>query len=357
MSFSNNKPLKYGVAIVVILGVLALSWFLYFQEKIGEEKTENKKEEVIETKVNEIKIDADKEKDDKKTVEIKVDGVKTVTEQKISEPTKSEPAKVASSSQQLIELYYQRLAQGDLKEAYEMKKYKTMDLSIFEGWYKNLKATKFLDFIEVAPNQYDFLVQLEYNDGTKENYRVWMQVEGNLLNTISSTSTNESPDLRFVYGENGDVTTLFLVEKGDKKIIDTAKKSKYEEFNNVEITYGGDYLMYFKTGAESNDGKIYDIAAGKVVHDIGLTRGLYGFTYDLKHFYNCIEPGLFGGEIKTYSVPSFKLEKDLIQPDTSLTTCNSYDKNSNTLKYKLSINGHYENSYIYNFSTGTVTKL
>lgn len=366
MSLSTNKPLKYGVAIVVIFGTLALSWFLYFQEKIGNEKTESKNE-TIETKVNEIKIEVDK---DKKTVEPgKVIEVKNEEKPKdgklptavINEIKDSQAINInASSSQQLIELYYQRLAQGYLKEAYEMKKYKTMDLSVFEGWYKNLKTTKFLDFIEVAPNQYDFLVQLEYKDGTKENYRVWMQVEGNLLNTMSSNSTDEKPELRFVYGEDGDVTTLFLAQNGNKTKIDSAKKSKYEEFNNVEITYGGDYLMYWKTGLEWNTGKVYDIATKKDIHDIDTSRGLYGFTYDMKHFYNCTGSGMASGNVNISSVPSFKLEKDLAQQGYQIYSCEGYDKKTNTLKYTLSkfINGsENKHSYSYDFNNGTVNGL
>ncbi|MBI5754517.1 hypothetical protein HZA40_05240 [Candidatus Peregrinibacteria bacterium] len=281
-----------------------------------------------------------------------------VKAQQNTETTTKEPTKTTSPNQQLIELYYNKLASNDFQGAYDMKKYKTMTLSLFEGWYKNLKATKFLDFIEVAPNQYDFLVELENKDGSKENYRVWMQVEGNLLNTISSNSTDEKPELRFVYGEDGDITTLFLVQNGNKTKIDTAKKSKYEEFNSVEISYGGDYLTYFKTGLEWNNGKIYDIKQNKVVLEID-GSSLHGFTGDMKHFYNCEGSGMTGGEVKTYAVPSFSLEKDLMN-NLQVYGCDDYDKKSNTLKYTLSkfLNESTKKySYSYDFNSGTVNEL
>ncbi len=336
MKLFSTKSLILALIAAIIL-ILGFKGFEYFENQ----KTETIVEKVAAEDPVETKI---------------INEIKTNEPAKTNEPDKTTTTTTSSPNQELIELYYNRLAQGDLDEAYAMKKYKTMDLSVFKGWYKNLKATEFLDFITVAPNQYDFIVELENDDGSKEKFRIVMQVEGKLLNTISSTSTDESPALRFVYGEDGDVTTLFLVTKGNKKIIDTAKKSKYEEFNNVEISYGGDYLMYFKTGAESNEGKIYDIATNKVIHDIGPTRGLYGFTYDLKHFYNCIESGMHGGEIKSYSVPGFKLEKDLAN-ESMVIKCDSYDKKSNTLRYTLGLNG-FENqhSYVYEFATGSVNK-
>lgn len=344
------KPFtKYLVLFVVaaLLGAASVKGFEYFnsrnvEEKAPAEEENNTEENQEKTKViNEIK-----KTDTKETVKKEV---------LIKENTGPAINLSASPSQQLIELYYQRLANGELDEAYAMKKYMKTPISTFKGWYKNLKSTKFLDLIEVAENQYDFLVELEYEDGTKERYRVVMQVEGNLLNTISSVETNEKPELRFVYGEEGDITSLFLVVNNNKTLIDTAKKSKYEEFNNVEITYGGEYLMYWKSGLEWNAGKVYDIAAKKDVHDIDSTRGLYGFTYDMKHFYNCTESGMAGGNVEVFSVPDFKLEKNLVAKDSLVFGCDGYDKKTNTLKYTLSFNG-FENkkSYVYDFSTGNL---
>ncbi len=325
--------------IAALFGAAGIKGFEYFKNQNNDEETKI----INEIKTNEpAKTTSDSS--EKTTV--------------INEIKTKEPAKTASSSQQLIELYYNRLADGDLEKAYTMKKYMKTPFSTFEGWYKNLKSTEFLDFIEVAPNQFDFIVELENNDGSKEKYRVVMQVEGNMLNTISSVSTNEKPELRFVYGEDGDITTLFLGKNGEKTTIETAKKSKNEKFNNVEITTGGDYLIYFKTGDEWNNGKIYDIAKNQVVHDIGPSKDLDGFTQDFKHFYSCLGSGLFGGDINVFAVPSFALEKNLILKDALVFSCDGYDKKTNILKYTLSING-FQNpkSYSYNFSSAEVSTL
>ena len=125
----------------------------------------------------------------------------------------------------------------------------------------------------------------------------------------------------------------------------------------MEITPGGDYLIYWKRGWEWNPGKVYDIAAKKVVHDIDDQNGLYGFTYDMKHFYNCSGSGMLGGSVNISSVPAFELEKNLMDKDSLVFSCDGYDKKTNTLKYTLSFNG-FENksAYSYNISTGTVSQ-
>lgn len=343
---------KYFIVFILalLIGALGMKGFEYFENQNPKTTDDNK-----------VSTETKAPQEDTKIInEIKTNETSNISPTPVPTPVPTPiPTlpKVVSSDQDLIALYYQRLVNGDLQEAYDMKKYKTMDFSVFKGWYTNLKSTKFLDFIEVAPNQYDFIVELDYNDGSKETYRVLMQVEGNLLNTISSVTTNESPALRFVYGEDGDVTTLFLAQNGNKTTIDTAKASKYEKFNNVEITSGGDYLLYFKTGIEWNYGKIYDIKQNKVVHEI-TEPGIYGFTSDWKHFYNCSATGMASGDVSVYSVPSFELEKDLAQSENLIFSCEGYDKNANTLKYTLSTNGFKnQHPYSYNFSTGEVKTL
>lgn len=349
MEPNSKKALKAVLVILGILGIIALTWFAAMNYKEKSEVEELKaKPEIAPGTVVETKI---------------INGVPTTEQGKENEIKNSETSKNTSSDQELIALYYDKLVKGDYQGAFDMKKYKRMDFSVFKSWYTNLKSTKFLDFIEVAPNQYDFIVELTNKDDSTEKYRVLMQVEGNLLNSISSNSTNESPALRFVYGEDGDVTTLFLVQNGSKTIIDTAEKyhkdvTKNEEFNNVEITPGGDYLIYWKTGWETATGKVYDIAAKKVVHNIDDQRGLYGFTYDMKHFYNCSVSGMLGGSVNVSSVPSFELEKNLQQPGALVFGCDGYDKNTNTLKYTLSFQG-FENkhNYVYNFTTGEAKEI
>lgn len=335
MEPNSKKALKAVFVILGILGIIALTWFAAMNYKEQEElktKPEIAPGTVVETKI--------------------INGVPTTEQGKETE------AKTTSPDQELISLYYNKLAQGDYQGAFDMKKYKRMDFSVFKNLYTNLKSTKFLDFIEVAPSQYDYIVELTNKDDSKERYRVWMQVEGNLLNTMSSNSTNEKPELRFVYGEDGDITTLFLSQNSEKTLIDTAKKSKEEEFNNVEITPGGDYLIYWKRGMEWNSGKVYDIKQKKVVHEIDDQRELYGFTYDMKHFYNCSVSGMLGGSVNVSSVPSFELEKNLQQPGALVFGCDGYDKNTNTLKYTLSFQG-FENkhNYVYNFTTGEVKEI
>lgn len=345
MEPTSKKALKAIFVVIGILGIIALTWFAAMnykansgEEELSENKTETKSTE--ETKI--------------------INGVPTIEPGKVTEV---KTTATTSPDQELIASYYNKLSSGDYQGAFDMKKYKRMDFSVFKNLYTNLKSTKFLDFIEVAPNQYDFIVELTNKDDSKEKYRVWMQVEGNLLNTMSSNSTDEKPELRFVYGEDGAITTLFLAQNGQKTVIDTAKKyqkdvTKNEEFNNVEITPGGDYLIYWKSGWESATGKVYDIKQKKVVHDIDDQRGLYGFTYDMKYFYNCSVSGMLGGSINVSSVPSFELEKNLQQPGALIFGCDGYDNKTNTLKYALSFQGFTNNhNYEYNFNTGAVKEL
>lgn len=348
MEQNSKKALTAVLIVLGILGIIALTWFaaMNYKANSGEEEVSENKTET--TSTEETKI---------------INGVPTIEPGKVTEVKTGETSKTSSPGQELISLYYNNLAEGNYQAAYDMKKYKKMDFSVFKSWYTNLKSTKFLDFIEVAPNQYDFLVELTNKDDSIEKYRVLMQVEGNLLNTISSTSTNESPALRFVYGEDGATTTLFLVENGKKTIIDTVKKyqkdeTKNEGFNNVEIIPGGEYLIYWKSGWETATGKVYDIKQKKVVHDIDDQRGLYGFTYDMKHFYNCSVSGMLSGDLSVLSVPSFEPEKDLNQPGTLMFGCDGYNKNTNILKYTLSTNGFdIQHPYSYNFDTGEVKSL
>lgn len=342
MEQNSKKALTAVLIVLGILGIIALTWFaaMNYKANSGEEEVSENKTET--TSTEETKI---------------INRVPTIEPGKVTE-VKTTAA--TSPDQELVALYYNKLSQGDYQGAFDMRKYKRMDFSVFKNLYTNLKSTKFLDFIEVAPSQYDYIVELTNKDDSKERYRVWMQIEGNLLNSMSATQTDEKPELRFVYGEDGATTTLFLVQNGSKTIIDTAKKYqkdviKNSEFNNVEISAGGDYLIYWKSGWETNNGKIYDIKQNKVVHDIDNQRELYGFTYDMKHFYNCTGSGMHSGDVSVYSVPSFELEKNLTQKDSLVFGCDGYDKNSNTLKYTLSTNG-FENpsTYSYNFDTGVV---
>ncbi len=348
MEQNSKKALNAVLIVLGILGIIALTWFAAMNYKNGSEKEDATENKVETQSIEETKI---------------INGIPTIEPGKVTEVKTGETSKTTSAGQELITLYYNNLAEGNYQAAYDMKKYKKMDFSVFKSWYTNLKSTKFLDFIEVAPNQYDFLVELTNKDDSIEKYRVLMQVEGKLLNTISSTSTNESPALRFVYGEDGATTTLFLVENGKKTIIDTAKKyqkdvTKNSEFNNVEITPGGEYLIYWKSGWESATGKVYDIKQKKVVHDIDNQRDLYGFTYDMKHFYNCSGSGMHEGKVNISSVPSFELEKNLQQTGSLVFGCNGYDQNRNILKYTLSFQG-FENkhNFEYNFSNGEVKEL
>lgn len=340
--------------LAILVGAAGMKGYEYFYpEKEEAKESHQTKTPQEETKIiNEIKTNEPSKTTTTTTTSTTNSEIKNTETVKSVEPTVTNP-----SDKDLISLYYNKLSEGDYQGAYDMKKYKTMDFSVFKGWYTNLKSTQFLDFIEVAPHQYDFIVELTNKDDSKENYRVWMQVEGNLLNTMSSNSTDEKTALRFVYGEDGDITTLLLAQNGNKTTIDTAKASKYEKFNNVEITSGGDYLLYFKTGIEWNYGKIYDIKQNKVVHEI-TEPGIYGFTSDWKHFYNCSASGMASGDVSVYSVPSFELEKDLSQSENLIFSCEGYDKNANTLKYTLSTNGFKnQHPYSYNFSTGEVNNL
>jgi|GEM_PF-1557758 len=358
------KPaVKYSLlGLIVILAIGAGIFIGQNTDKFNFLSEKQEKNEVKETKTDDnnvaVTIDGKTVTETKTPETTETPKDKTVTEStKVETPTVSANQPGNSSSEELIKLYYQKLAQGDFQGAYDMKKYKKMDFSVFQGYYQNLQSSKFLDFIEVAKDQYDFLVELTNKDGTKEVYDVWMQVEGNLLNTISSVSTDETPALRVAYSEEGDYLTLFLVQNGTKTKIDTARHSKNEDFNNVEISADKNYLIYFKELSESNPGKIYSINDKKVLLEFTPSRGLYGFTYDSKHFYNCLEDGMFGGEVKTYSVPAFTEEKNLKPNGSSVFQCNNYDKNTNTLHYKLFTYGfNNQSSYSYNFDTGNVSQ-
>lgn len=257
----------------------------------------------------------------------------------------------------LISYYYDLLEEGKLDEAYVLKKVKKPNFATFESWYKNLEKTEVVDLVELSKDKYDFVVNLDYENGNKESYHVVMKVEENTLDTISSVKVGAT-GLRHVVEKSGNSSTLFLIKDGKKIMVELAKASEFQEFNKVSFALNNSYLIYFVSGYESNGGYVYSVEDEKVVHRIGVTSDLYGFTSSGKHFYNCSGSGMFGGDVQVFNVPSFSLKQDLVPAGALVYDCNGYDRNTNEFKYQLSFNGFDDPaSYSYDFDSDTVTKF
>ena len=246
------------------------------------------------------------------------------------EPTKSQDIKV-------IKDYYKLISDGNLEEAWHFHQpEKPTDLETFKRWYKDeyVSPVWYEDkYLEVDPHTYKFLVNVGFND----SYEVIMHVSDNTIQTLSSKHMVEphseitQDDLHaYSIGTNG-YESLF-VHKGDEKItvINTKVTKLPFEYDPIEFSPTGRYLIYRTSGLESGYYSLYDIINQKLVID-NIGGGYVGVdmktTPNEKYAYFCTG----GAEVfgKVYALPDGK-EVFTVSEHLNLSGVSSLDCNIDT---------------------------
>lgn len=353
--------------IVFPLVIVAAGVF-YFVEfgKGGEVKDEGKVGEKTEevTNLEEVVENGVVDERSQDKVSRPIEEQVEIAKVKVTEDSKVEDYHVDRpvSDEELIKRYYRNLQDQKLENAYALK-YDTEKVSFdkFKGWYGNVEIAEVSDFADKGNSKYQFAVYLKEKNGVEEKYLVNMEVIDGLLKTTSSQKTwdNYSPEA-FTKKVNGK-TNLYvrlgntekLVKEFDDINSDDLKKLVLKEYKVV----GDKYVTYNAIAWESVVIGVFDINVGKEVYTFGGGTEDYGFSKDLKYFYQCGGTGMHGGEMKIYSVPSFVINKDLYPTGQNgmMHTCHGYNSINNSYIYSVTFDGWTtENIRTYYFDTGVV---
>ena len=249
----------------------------------------------------------------------------------------------------LIKEYYAKIAEGKLREAYEMKTNQKESFNTFYDWYKNTKEAVAYGFEEVGDHKYEFSVDLVEANGKNERYRTVMDVVDGKLKTdsaykIASNKSEAALDgLKAYVSKSSAEHTLYLDKNGKTvevySIDRKANLGEYTEFLDVYFLRNGDYLVGEMIGWESRKTVIFDVKAESLVHEVFFSS-VYGFSRDGEYFYQCGESGMASGEVSIFNVgPKFTLKRDLVEQDALIYGCGDYDSQDNVYYYKLSWNG------------------
>lgn len=277
------------------------------------------------------------------------------------EPTQAE------LDRSLIKSYYDKIAAGDLQEAFDMKIGQAESFNTFSGWYKNTKEAVAYGFEELEPSKYEFNVDLVEANGAQERYRTIMQIEDGKLRTVSayqiSTTMTEASygDMSAQVQKDSNSEVVYLNGKEIDRINKNADDlEQYFSFGDIQFHQNGTILSVRKIMWEGARVTLYDTSTNKTLHTT--TGGIYnyGFTADGKHYYECNGSGLHAGQFNVYYANSFNLKSD-VQAKTgqAIAECVGYDAQTNSMNYRvwpLNSNWTYEEiiDNIYYFGTDEV---
>lgn len=289
---------------------------------------------------------------------LEIVGEDTAVDPSLNEETVPPVEEVAATSSEnqdieLIRKYY-NFSYKEYESSYSLKYEPTMSFDEFKKMYSDVIIADLADIKKVGEHRYQFMVDLVYNDGKNERFDVTMEVIAGKLKTISTkqvasvmvdTEAKFDDNLKAYAKWDDGKRSLQIVKDGKEVTADSISEKTNAEFAyshprfiDLSFSESGKYLMYSVTGWEGSTLKVYDVGAGKIVHEVGTAGGYLVITDDEKHLYECEGSGFSGGFIYVYSLPGFALEANLYKDysaDYQVGGECKYDAATGTLKYNL----------------------
>lgn len=218
----------------------------------------------------------------------------------------------------LIKEYYALIADGNLAEAHALRAEGEITLAAFETMYKDVEYARPDRFAGAGENVYDFIVAYKDKCGEATAYGVRTAVSDGKLSVKSSREFQASFAQRLDYTAfatvRGDKNYLILEKGGQETIVDVGEYGRQaidegfnENFYDLSFSPWGNYLIYFVSQYESNDGRVYDIKGGLKVLDLpgALGSGDIAASPDDRYLFACFKNDFMGGVPgEVYAMPA-----------------------------------------------------